>query len=330
MSALIRSHQIAARRAARTVIAAAAAPLLLCGSLHAEEAASTAATNTEATNTDASNTDSGAPVAMDDVIVSVQKQTALDSEAISLSATPDAEPHLENGTSILVGLGALTSPVYDGAKKSKVSPFPYIDIHGWFHDRVYVSTVRGLGVNIVDTGPFRAGLAVNYAGGRKSSDSDRLKGLPDISGAPSLRGFVTYAVKPFTFEASVAHEFGSKQATEAGLGASVGFAPMPRLHLSVGTDLIWVNSQFNRKYYGITPQEAAQANAAGNPLTAYAPGSGLSRVQLTSTGVYALTPHWGIISRLGLSDIIGSQEKNSPLVQRAFGVSFGIGAAYKF
>jgi hypothetical protein len=82
-------------------------------------------------------------VQMDEVMVSAQKQTALDSEAISLSATPDAEPHLDNGTSILVGLGVLESPVYDGAKNSKASPFPYVDIHGWFHDRVYVSSVRG-------------------------------------------------------------------------------------------------------------------------------------------------------------------------------------------
>src|ERR1700722_4106012 len=86
---------------------------------------------------------------LDEVMVSTQKQTALDSEAISLSATPDAEPHLENGTSIIAGLGVLQSPVYDGAKSSKASPFPYVDIHGWFHDRVYASSVRGLGVNIV-------------------------------------------------------------------------------------------------------------------------------------------------------------------------------------
>jgi outer membrane scaffolding protein for murein synthesis (MipA/OmpV family) len=267
---------------------------------------------------------------MDEVMVSTEKQTALDSEAISLSATPDAEPHLENGTSIIAGLGALVSPVYDGAKTSKASPFPYVDIHGWFHDRVYVSSVRGLGVNIVDDGPFRAGLALNYRGGRTSSDSDRLKGLPDIKGSPSIRGFVTYSLKPLTFELSVKNEFGSNPTTEVSLGTSLGFAPTARLHFSIGADLSWVDSRFSRKYFGVTPAEAAQATAEGNPLTAYTPGSGLSTIGMTATGVYALSHHWGIVSRLGLSDVIGTPAKDSPLTQRNFGVSFGIGGIYKF
>jgi outer membrane scaffolding protein for murein synthesis (MipA/OmpV family) len=267
---------------------------------------------------------------LDEVMVSSEKQTALDSEAISLSATPDAEPHLENGTSIIAGLGVLESPVYDGAKKSKASPFPYVDIHGWFHDRVYVSSVRGLGVNIVDDGPFRAGLALNYRGGRTSSDSDRLKGLPDIKGSPSIRGFVTYSLKPMTFELSVKNEFGSNPTTEVSFGTSVGFVPTPRLHLSVGADLSWVDSRFSRKYFGVTPAEAAQATSEGNSLTAYTPGSGLSTIGVTATGVYALSHHWGIVSRLGVSDIIGTPAKDSPLTQRNVGVSFGIGGIYKF
>jgi outer membrane scaffolding protein for murein synthesis (MipA/OmpV family) len=295
-------------------LSAVLAAILLCESVKAQQ-------------TDQVQTDQ---VQMDEVMVSAQKQTALDSEAISLSATPDAEPHLEKGTSILLGLGVLESPVYDGAKNSKASPFPYVDIHGWFHDRVYVSSVRGLGVNIVDDGPFRAGLALNYRGGRTSSDSDRLKGLPDIKGSPSIRGFVTYSLKPLTFELSVKNEFGSNPSTEVSFGTALGFVPTPRLHLSIGADLSWVDSRFTRKYFGVTPAEAAQATAEGNPLTAYTPGSGLSTVGMTATGVYALTRHWGIISRLGLSELVGSPAKDSPLTQKDLGVSFGIGAAYKF
>ena len=267
---------------------------------------------------------------MDEVMVTSGKQTALDSEAISLSATPDAEPHLESGTSIIAGLGVLESPVYDGAKQSKASPFPYVDIHGFFNDRVYVSSVRGLGVNIVDNGPFRAGLALDYRGGRTSKDSDRLKGLPDLKGAASIRGFVTFSLKPMTFEISVKNEVGSNPSTEVTVGTAVGFAPTPRLHLSVGADLAWVDSRYSRKYFGITPAEAASATAQGNLLTAYTPGSGIATAGMTATGVYAVSSHWGIVSRLGFTDLIGNVAKDSPLTQRNFGVSFGIGGIYKF
>jgi hypothetical protein len=47
--------------------------------------------------------------------------------------TPDAEPPVGGKTSIVIGAAARVAPVYEGSKTTKVSPFPYIDIHGLFH-----------------------------------------------------------------------------------------------------------------------------------------------------------------------------------------------------
>jgi MipA family protein len=269
-------------------------------------------------------------VQIDEVDVTSRKQSALDAEAISLSDTPDAEPSVGGKTSIVVGLAARYAPVYDGSNKSKVSPFPYVDIHGLFHDRVFISDIRGLGVNIVDLGAFRAGMSINYGGGRKSSDDPRLRGLPDISSAAAVGGFMTYSVKPVAFELKVQRELGSQPATEVQLGASVGMAPTPRWHVSVGTQLNWHDSKFNQKYFGVTAAEAAEAATQGNLLTAYAPKSSLGTVGMTATSVYAMTEHWGLVTRLGFRDVIGSAEKDSPLTQRTFGVDFAVGAIYKF
>src|ERR1700730_17827605 len=201
---------------------------------------------------------------VDELEVTTRKQSALDAEAISLSDTPDAEPSVGGKTSIVVGLAAREAPVYDGSKKNKVSPFPYIDIHGLFHNRVFISDIRGFGVNVVDLGGFRAGMSVNYGGGRTSSDSPRLQGFPDIKSAAAVSGFMTYSLKPFAVELKVGRELGSQPATEAELGASVGMAPTPRWHVSVGAQLSWHDSKFNQKFFGITPAEAAQATASGN------------------------------------------------------------------
>src|SRR6266404_6112435 len=151
---------------------------------------------------------------VDEVEVTTRKQSALDAEAISLSDTPDAEPSVGGKTSIVVGLAAREAPVYDGSKKSKVSPFPYIDVHGLFHDRVFISDIRGLGVNVVDLGAFRAGMSFKYGEGRTSSDSPRLRGLPDIKAAAAVSGFMTYSLKPFAFELKVGRELGSQPGTE--------------------------------------------------------------------------------------------------------------------
>jgi outer membrane protein len=269
------------------------------------------------------------PDSLEEVDVTSRKQSALDAEAISLSDTPDAEPSV-GGTSIVVGAAPRVAPVYEGSKTSKVSPFPYIDIHGLFHDRVFISDIRGVGINIVDKSAFRVGVAINDRGGRTSSDSPRLRGLPDIGSAASVAGYMTYSLKPFAFEFKLQREFGSQPGTEAEIGASVATAPTPRWHVSLGTQLNWHDRKFNQKYFGVTAAEATTATALGNSLSAYTPGSGLGTFGITATSIYAMTEHWGIAARLGLRDLIGSPAKDSPLTQRTFGVDFALGAIYKF
>jgi outer membrane protein len=301
--------------------------LLLSIALHSP---STAEQSDAAAKPDSSDAASQPDSQIDEVDVTSRKQSALDAEAISLSDTPDAEPSVGGKTSIVIGAAARVAPVYDGSKTTKVRPFPYIDIHGLFHDRVFISDIRGLGVNIVDAGAFRAGVAFNDGGNRKSSDSPRLRGLPDIGSAATVAGFLTYSLKPFAFEFRLQRQLGSQPGTEAELGASVAMAPTPRWHVSVGAQLNWHDSKFNQKYFGVTAAEAAQASAAGNSMTAYTPGSGLGTVGMTATSVYAMTEHWGLVTRLGLRDLIGSQAKDSPLTERTFGVDFALGAIYKF
>lgn len=81
---------------------------------------------------------------MDELDVVSRKQTALDAETISISATPEAAPALGGKPYAIIGLGAIESPVYDGSKTSKVGPFPYVDIHGLFNDRVFFSVSEAL------------------------------------------------------------------------------------------------------------------------------------------------------------------------------------------
>lgn len=270
---------------------------------------------------------------IDEVDVVTARQSALDAEAISLSDTPDAEPSVGGKTSIVIGVGARVAPVYDGSKSTYTIPVPYVDIHGLVYDRLFVSDIRGIGFNVVDLGAFRTGLSLNYdyLGGRTSSDAPRLRGLPDISRPGTVGAFMTYAVRPFAFEIKVNREFGSQPGgVEVQLGASVGMAPTPRWHVSFGVQANWGDAQFNQKYFGVTAAEATQASASGNPMPAYTPGSGLDTVGFTSTSIYALTEHWGVGTRLGLRELIGSAARNSPLTERTFGVDFAVGAIYKF
>jgi outer membrane scaffolding protein for murein synthesis (MipA/OmpV family) len=269
----------------------------------------------------------GPPI--DEVDVSVARQTALENESITLTTTPDVGPHLSHTTTVLA-VGALIHPVYPGSKRSAAVPFPYIDIRGLLHDRIFVSDANGIiGVKILNDGLVRAGVGLNIGNGRTSSDDPRLKGLPNVTPGARVQGYIALALKPVSLEAGVETRFGQKPGTLARFGASYNVAPLPQLHLSLSAGITWANAAYQHLFFGITSADAAAAGAQGNPLRAYAPGSGLTSASFVTTVVYQFSKHWGALTFLNLNHVLGPP-RDSPLTQRTTAPIFAIGAAYMF
>jgi MipA family protein len=266
---------------------------------------------------------------LQEVEIQAQRQTALESQALAISETPNAGPHLLHPYAI-IGLGPLIAPAYDGSMNTKVSPFVYLDVRGLLNDRVFVSDLEGIGVKLLNDGAVRAGLTVNYARGRTSSDDPHLKGLPDIGGEAQVGGYLVYVFRPFAIEAKVGHRLGSTSGTQASIGASVSAAATQHFHISLSADVNWADARYQQTFFGVTAAEAAQATAKGNPLPAYTPGSGLTSVGMIAAGVYQVGDHWGLVARIGFHDLLGTSVKGSPLTQRTFQPSFAVGAMYKF
>ncbi len=264
-----------------------------------------------------------------EISVEAERQTDLAMQTMTISDTPDAGPQPKH-LSVVVGVGALLGPVYPGSKKYRVSPLPYVDVRGLLGGRIYISDLSGLGINVVDTGSFRAGINLNVAGGRQSKDDPHLKGLPDIGEAGSVGGFIAYWIKPFSFQADIARRVGSHPGTAADVGAAYSVAPIPSLQLNFSTSLSWADASAQNTIFGISPADAAHATAVGNPLPAYTPRSGLVTAGATATAVYLLGEHWGVVGRIGLVDLIGNSVKDSPLTERTFQPNFAIGGLYVF
>ena len=264
-----------------------------------------------------------------EIAITAERQTELENEAVIFSETPDAGPRVMHCYTVM-GLVAMFAPVYDGSKKTMVGPFPYVDIRGLFDDRVFVSITNGIGLKVLNDGPVKAGVAVNYSGGRTSKDDPRLKGLPDIGGAAQVGGFIAYSFMPFAIEAQVGRRLGSKPGTTVQLDASVSAAPSPQLLVSLSADLSWADSAYQKTFFGVTAAEAAHATAKGNPLTAYTPRSGLTTASLTASAVYQLREDWGLIARVSLQDLVGAPVKHSPLTQRTFQTVVAVGAIHNF
>jgi MipA family protein len=231
--------------------------------------------------------------------------------------------------SITLGVGAMAAPIYEGANKYRTSPFPLVDIR-LLNNRVFLSGAEGLGVNILSRGPLTAGIALGYGMGRRSSYSDRLSGLKDLPSEAAIVGFVNYDLRPFSVGLKVKNYFGPNPGTEVALGGQYTIMPFRNFSLSAGPRVTWADSRYDKAHFGVTADQAAAATAAGNPLTAYSPGSGIKDVGLTLTGVYQIGPHWQWMTHAGLTELVSTAARNSPLTQRDFQPSVGTGFAYRF
>lgn len=236
---------------------------------------------------------------------------------------------LGEGTSLVIGGGPLVSPAYDGAKKEKVSPFPFIKIDGLFNDYVSVSTGRGIAVNLLGSGPLHAGFSLGYSGGRSTGDDGRLKGTSDISDAVEPGAFVSYDYRSFEFALDVKERLGNDSGTEATLSSRYNFSPLPKLKLSVGPSVSFGDKKYNDAFFGVSESEAARATELGNPLHAYDAKAGIKDAGLSMTGFYQLGGHWSLGGVMGVSELL-SKDAESPLVQHRLQPEVGLGLLYKF
>jgi outer membrane scaffolding protein for murein synthesis (MipA/OmpV family) len=256
-----------------------------------------------------------------------ERETALAKQAITISDTPDAGPQSKH-LSVVLGLGAGIGPAYLGSKIDKGGVIPYVDVRGLLGGRLYISDIGGLGLNLIESGPFRAGLNVSLAGGRKSSADPHLRGLPNINDSGAVGGFLAYSYESFAFEGAVSHRVGSHPETDAALGATYSVSPIPRLQMNVSSSLTWSSSL--NTLFGVTPEDAVRTAAVGNPLPVYSPGSGLLTFSAAATAVYQLRDHWGLVARAGVVDLVGSAVRDSPLTLRTLQPNVAIGVLYIF
>jgi len=264
-----------------------------------------------------------------EISIEAERQTALAKQTMIISETPDAGSQSKR-LSVVVGLGASVGPAYAGSEVTRVGPIPYVDVRGLLGGRLYISDVNGLGLNLVDTGSFRAGLNVGDAAGRKSTVDAHLRGLPDIGEAASIGGFIAYWSESFAFQATLANRVGPHPGTAASLGTTYSVSPLPNLQLTASISVSWADARSLKTFFGISPAEAAHTAALGNPLPPYTPRSGVFDVSATFAAVYMLGDHWGLVGRVGLVDLIGNSVNDSPLTQRSFQPNIQIGMLYVF
>ncbi|WP_029010399.1 MipA/OmpV family protein [Azospirillum halopraeferens] len=230
--------------------------------------------------------------------------------------------------SATIGIGAVVAPEYPGSDEASISPVPLIDLRYRVGmtglDTVFLNTGDGLGVVVLRRGAFSTGVSVNYASGRDEDDGDRLRGLGAIDAAARGRLFVRADFGALGLGLDIDRAFGAQDGTFLTMKASYSAHLTPALSLTGHVGATLADGSGQRQWFGVT-----EAGAARSGLPAYRPDGGLQSGTLGVTAAYALTPHWRLTARVGVTQLLGDAA-DSPVVENETQPYGFLGVSYRF
>lgn len=221
-----------------------------------------------------------------------------------------------------VGLGFVTgielSPYRDVGTRYDLLP-----LYLYEGERLFLHANR-VGAKLLNGGKQRLDLFVE-----RRLEGFPAKRLPDSLVGMSLRNYGTDFGLSYSFhqpwgtlQAELVHDAGNtSKGSEFRLGYSYDWRSGPwtlRPSLTVAVR----DAKLNNYYYGVQASEATP----GRP--AYAPGAGIN----TTAGLYGsydLSQRWRLLAGVSAT-VLGSQVKNSPIVQRTVLPAVYLGASYDF
>ena len=225
-----------------------------------------------------------------------------------------------NNDHVIIGVGALYAPAYEGSDTYRALPLPAIDVK---KGRFFASLRDGVGVDVIDTDLVTIGASVTYTPGYRSKDVPA--GVGSISFGAGGRGFVTLHNQGFVLTVGATQGFagGTKGLTaDASLSYRVPVTPKLSITPTIGTT--WADAKFNDRYFGI---DQAQSLASG--LAPYRPGAGFKDLTGSLTATYRLTSHLALSASGTVTTVLGNDADAALVVHKTQPGGF-LALAYHF
>lgn len=221
---------------------------------------------------------------------------------------------------IVLGVGGMYEPTFEGAKGHEWSALPYFSVT---YDDTYSIGVGGLSARLYNGEVLGLTAKIGYDFGRAEDDDPHLAGLGDIKGGASLGFGVDYEAGPLDLYAELERSFGDGDGVVGTFGAEIS-RPVGQFLLGADLSATWVDENHMQSYFGVT---AGQSASSGLP--AYEAGAGFKSVDLELSAAYMLSDTWMLQGQVEIGRLIG-EAADSPIVQDNTQTSAGIFVAYKF
>ena len=206
-----------------------------------------------------------------------------------------AEPvPVDRQWTLTLGGYAMVQPEYAGDDDYEFAFKPIISISRASNLSRFRSFNDNPSLALWDTGIFEAGITGKLDWKRDSSDSDDLRGLNDVDYAIEAGGYAQfYPVDWLRLRGDVRYGFGGFEGVVADFAVdAIYFTEFwGGMAISAGPRMTLASSGYTDAYFGISAQEAANAQALGNNLTAYQADGGIYSVGFGGQIMKRFTPN---------------------------------------
>lgn len=220
-------------------------------------------------------------------------------------------------------------PLYPGASQYTAVGYPSIDIRRLGEPRRFSAPDDGFSLSLYDSAVFRIGPTARIVPGRYYGDDRRhLFGIRDARFAVEPGIFAEfYPVSFIRTRVEARQGIYGHHGTVGSVSADY-LIPTGQLLFSIGPRFNIGDASFARKYFGVSPAEAA----LNGRITPYDPASFYSAGVLGAV-TYTQNETWAYTAFAGYTRILGASG-DSPLTSRPFGspdqFQFGIKIDYSF
>jgi outer membrane protein len=193
------------------------------------------------------------------------------------------------------GGGVINGARYPGSRHDFTRGLPLVSVS---YGRFFIGAVpgggapAGAGAYLLHTEHWAIGLDI---GGdarqpRRATDDPILRGWGDIKGTVRAGMFASYTREWLSVRGSISDDIGGHhEGVLASLAVEAKYHVTPRLTLSIGPEVTWVNDQYAKTFFGIS---TAQGEIAG--VAPYRARSGIDTVGGSAGATYMLTDHWSL------------------------------------
>ena len=219
----------------------------------------------------------------------------------------------------VVSGGVVALPRYEGATAYTVMPALNLELR--YKDLAFASTSEGLGVNLLHSRNYRAGVALGFDLGRDETRNPHLTGLDDLQPAPVLKFFGEYVIFPVVLRTAVSHQLGAGGGWDADVGAYMPVIGNKKFFVFLGPSVTFSDGDEMQRSFGVS---SAQSSRSG--LAVYHAGGGLRSANLGSSASWFFRENWFLNATGGFQHLLGSAQQ-SPITrsQQQYTLSLMIG-----